>query len=221
MARHPGIFPTFFLSGFECSNFLWKDGKRRNLVAETGHDRHAAEDYRILNTLGIAVSREGIPWPLVTQRPPHLLPRRFDSWEALFEDAAVEVRDDLAARGPLPERTWGEHNTAAICHPLAAAVPLLGKRWLCMPAEPLPGDGMMARVQGPAFGASQRMVVAPGHEVDGIIHMPGGQSGHPLSPFWGAGHADWVAGRATPFLPGAERNRLTLTPGRWPGPHAP
>ncbi len=65
MARHPGIFPTFFLSGFECSNFLWKDGVRRNLVAETGHDRHAAEDYRILSSLGIAVAREGIPWPLV------------------------------------------------------------------------------------------------------------------------------------------------------------
>ena len=65
MTRHPGIFPTFFLSGFECSNFLWKDGVRRNLVAETGHDRHAAEDYRILASLGIAVAREGIPWPLV------------------------------------------------------------------------------------------------------------------------------------------------------------
>lgn len=65
MAQHPGIFPTFFLSGFECSNFLWKDGVRRNLVAETGHDRHAAEDYRILASLGIAVAREGIPWPLV------------------------------------------------------------------------------------------------------------------------------------------------------------
>ena len=67
MARHPGIFPTFFLSGFECSTFLWKDGVRRNLVAETGHDRHAAEDYRILSSLGIAVAREGIPWPLVDQ----------------------------------------------------------------------------------------------------------------------------------------------------------
>lgn len=64
MARHPGIFPTFFLSGFECSNFVWKDKVRRNLVAETGHDRHVAEDYRILNSLGIAVAREGIPWPL-------------------------------------------------------------------------------------------------------------------------------------------------------------
>ena len=65
MARHPGIFPTFFLSGFECSNFLWNDGVRRNLVAETGHDRHTAEDYRILNGLGIGVAREGIAWPAV------------------------------------------------------------------------------------------------------------------------------------------------------------
>lgn len=66
MAQRPGIFPTFFLSGFECSNFLWGEQRvRRNLVAETGHDRHVAEDYRILSRLGIAVAREGIPWPLV------------------------------------------------------------------------------------------------------------------------------------------------------------
>ncbi len=68
MARHPGIFPTFFLSGFECSTFLWKDGRRRNLIAETAHDRHADEDYQILRHLGIAVAREGIPWPMV-ERP--------------------------------------------------------------------------------------------------------------------------------------------------------
>jgi penicillin amidase len=62
------------------------------------------------------------------------------------------------------------------------------------------------------FGASQRMVVAPGHEAEGLAHMPGGQSGHPLSPFWGAGHADWVRGNATPFLPGTARHALTLEP---------
>jgi hypothetical protein len=66
MVQRPGIFPTFFLSGFECSSFLWgKDGRRRNLVAETAHDRHAAEDYRQLGRLGVAVAREGIPWPMV------------------------------------------------------------------------------------------------------------------------------------------------------------
>src|SRR5687767_14290216 len=65
MTTRPGIFPTFFLSGFECSTFLWKDGRRRDLVAETQHREHALEDYRILQQLGIAVAREGIPWPMV------------------------------------------------------------------------------------------------------------------------------------------------------------
>ncbi|GAB3507575.1 penicillin acylase family protein [Pseudoxanthomonas daejeonensis] len=159
---------------------------------------------------------EGIAWPLLQQRPQHLLPRRYASWDALLEDAAREVRDELAERGPLAERTWGERNTARICHPLANALPAFIKPRLCMPADPLPGDGSMPRVQGPAFGASERMVVSPGHEADGIVHMPGGQSGHPLSPFWGAGHDDWVHGRATPFLPGTPRHTLTLAPASTP-----
>lgn len=154
---------------------------------------------------------EGVVWPLVTQRPEHLLPRKFASWSALFEDAANDVRTTLAPLGPLHERTWGERNTAAICHPLAGAISF-AKRWLCMPPQQLAGDGNMPRVVGPAFGASERMVVSPGHEAEGIMHMPGGQSGHPLSPFWGAGHQDWVEGKPSPFLPGPTRYRLQLTP---------
>ncbi|NCT72343.1 MAG: penicillin acylase family protein [Xanthomonadaceae bacterium] len=155
---------------------------------------------------------EGAVWPLLEQRPPHLLSRRYTTWDALLEDAAKEVRDDLAGQGPLAERRWGERNTAKICHPLANALPAFLKPKLCMPGEPLAGDGAMPRVQGPAFGASERMVVSPGHEADGIIHMPGGQSGHPMSPFWGVGHDDWVHGRPTPFLPGATAHTLTLRP---------
>jgi len=67
LAKRPGIFPTFFISGFECSTFLWKDGKRRDLVEETQHRRQVQRDYEILSELGIAVSREGIPWPFVDQ----------------------------------------------------------------------------------------------------------------------------------------------------------
>ncbi|MBL8263687.1 MAG: penicillin acylase family protein [Xanthomonadaceae bacterium] len=157
---------------------------------------------------------EGVAWPMVTQRPMHLLSRRFESWDELFEDAAKEVFDDLEQIGPLHQRTWGERNTMAICHPLARAIPVLGKRMLCMPADQVPGDGSMPRVVGPAFGASERMVVSPGREAEGITHMPGGQSGHPLSPFWGAGHDDWVKGRPTPFLPGETRYTMTLKPGK-------
>ena len=66
MSDRDGIFPTFFMSGFECSTFLWgKERRRRDLAAELGHYRHADEDYALLPPLGIAVAREGIPWPLV------------------------------------------------------------------------------------------------------------------------------------------------------------
>jgi penicillin amidase len=158
--------------------------------------------------------QEGFVWPLVTQRPMHLLSPRYASWDALLEDAAREVRDELAQQGPLNQRTWGEQNTARICHPLARALPAVARRPLCMPFEPLAGDVAMPRVQSPDFGASERMVVAPGHEAEGFIHMPGGQSGHLLSPFWGAGHEDWVRGRPTPFLPGEARYTLRMQPAR-------
>src|SRR5215210_6578779 len=69
MAQHASIFPTFFLSGFECSTFVWQDQagtrRRRNLVEETQHLEHVQEDYAFLRSLGIAVAREGIPWPFV------------------------------------------------------------------------------------------------------------------------------------------------------------
>ena len=61
----PGIFPTFFMSGFECSTFDWKDQGRRDLVDETQHLANADADYAMLPPLGIAVAREGVPWPMV------------------------------------------------------------------------------------------------------------------------------------------------------------
>ncbi len=67
-----GLFPTFFLTGFECSTFKWRDRGRRDLANETQHLAHAREDYQQLRSLGIAVAREGIPWPLVDRR------RRYD-----------------------------------------------------------------------------------------------------------------------------------------------
>lgn len=128
-------------------------------------------------------------------------------------DAARALAADWAQQGEgFERRNWGERNTASICHPLAAVLPEFARPSLCMPRQPLPGDANLPRVQAPAFGASQRMVVAPGHEADGLFHMPGGASGHPLSPYWGAGHADWAAGRPSPFLPGPAEHRLDLTP---------
>ncbi|MGH9389138.1 MAG: penicillin acylase family protein, partial [Vicinamibacteria bacterium] len=56
--------------------------------------------------------------------------------------------------------------------------------------------------------------VSPGREAEGLFHMPGGQSGHPLSPHYLTGHEAWEEGRATPLLPGETAFTLTLIPRR-------
>ncbi len=152
-------------------------------------------------------------WSLVTERPVHMLPARYANWQALLVEA---VRTNIAwfndnYEGSLAERTWGELNTASIQHPLSRAVPALSK-WLDMPREPLSGDHDLPKAQGPDFGASERFSVSPGDEANGLMHMPTGQSGHPLSEFYRQGHDDWVHGRPTPYLPGETRYTLTLTP---------
>ena len=81
-----------------------------------------------------------------------------------------------------------------------------------MPADALNGDLDMPKAQGPSFGASERFSVSPGDEANSILHMPTGQSGHPLSPHYGDGHRAWMEGRATGFLPGPAVDTLTLKP---------
>ena len=156
-------------------------------------------------------------WPvlvarLLDEQPAAWLPPGQASWHALQLAAIDRTIADMTKDGqPLSAATWGQRNTAAIMHPMASAIPLLG-RWLMAPADQLPGDSNMPRVAGRNFGQSERMTVAPGHEEQGVFNMPGGQSGHPLSPYFLAGHEDWVAGTATPLLPGAATHTLTLAP---------
>jgi penicillin G amidase len=155
---------------------------------------------------------EGPVWALVATRPVHLLDPRFASWDDLLIAAIDAAIVELTAGGrTLEGRTWGEFNRALIQHPLAAAVPQI-YRWLNMPEDPLPGDVYTPRAHSPRAGPSERMVVSPGHEEDGILHMPTGQSAHPLSPYFGAMHRAWVEGQPVPFLPGPALHTLTLTP---------
>ena len=144
-----------------------------------------------------------------------MLPAGYDSWDA-FLLAAVRANlryFDEEFAGPLGDRTWGERNTASIRHPLSGSIPLVGG-FLDMPADPLNGDLDMPKAQGPTFGASQRYAVSPGDERNGILHMPTGQTAHPLSDFFGRGHEDWVRGAPSPFLPGEPAHTLTLAPAR-------
>ena len=151
-------------------------------------------------------------WVMLEQKPSHLLAPEFETWDELLLAAADEAVARTTARVPLERATWGERNTARIIHPLGSALPFGLGRWLNMPADQLPGDIHMPLIQNPTFGASMRMVVSPGREHEAILHMPGGQCGHPLSDFYRAGHASWVKGEPTPLLPGETKHILHLTP---------
>jgi penicillin amidase len=156
--------------------------------------------------------REGPLWRLVSERPEHLLDPRFHSWEEQML-AALDTTIGLLTRDgtPLALATWGRRNVVRIQHPLSLAVPRLSA-WLDVPPEPLPGDDAMPRVQSTDFGASERFVVSPGHEERGLFQMPGGESGHPLSPWYHDGYAAWARGEPAPFLPGAAAHVLVLIP---------
>jgi penicillin amidase len=173
----------------------------------------AAERCRAFNPLfsGLPGSSEGVAWDLLGQRPIHLLSRSFTSYDGLLATAARNVcarHASSRARGAGALNPW---NRVQLQHPFGRAIPWLS-RWLDLPERPLPGDNNMPRVQGQSFGASERLVVSPGREAEGIFHMPGGQSGHFLSGFYAAGHRDWEEGRPSPLLPGPTRHVLTLRP---------
>ena len=161
--------------------------------------------------LEIPAQFEGPLWQLMSVAPEHLLPANVPSWR----DLELQVVDDVIARldeecESLAKCTWGKRNSVNIRHPLSRALPILSGL-LDMPRTEQPGDSHMPRVQTATFGASERFAVSPGHETQGYFHMPGGQSGHPLSPFYRAGHDAWAEGRPLPFLPGRTAHRLTFT----------
>lgn len=152
-------------------------------------------------------------WQLTHERPLPLLNPAHRSWDSLLLAAVDDViAEAKAANLPLKRFTWGAHNRLRMEHPFARFLPESFRGLLAMPADSLPGDSDMPRVQQRKLGQSERMVVSPGHETEGTLSMPGGQSGHPLSDFFRAGHDAWAKGEATPFLPGPAQHTLTLTP---------
>ncbi len=156
---------------------------------------------------------EGPLWRLLEARPPHLLPAGVASWDEWLLAAVDTVI--AQEETPLAERRWGEKNRLAMEHFLGGVIPFAGGL-LNMPADPLPGDDHMPRVQAPSYGASMRLALSPGREHEGYFEMPGGQSGHPLSPHYRDSHPAWVRGELAPFVAGPAVHVLRLEP-RSPG----
>jgi penicillin G amidase len=159
-------------------------------------------------------SFEGPLWQLMQERPAHLLSSNYPDWDAFLRDALRASERVPTGCVDLASCSWGTVNALHVAHPLSSALPLLAGL-LDMPTVSIPGGRHdMPRIQGPDYGASERFSVAPGHEKEGYFHMPGGQSGHPLSPFYRAGFSDWVEGKPTPLLPGPTAHSMMLTGGR-------
>jgi penicillin amidase len=155
-------------------------------------------------------------WPVVAatlldERPLGWLPAG-RTW-AQLELAAIDraIREVTRGGQSLASATWGSHNIVAPAHPFAKAMPFL-RHWLSAPATPMAGDENMPKFASPTDGQSERMTVSPGREAQGIFNMPGGASGHPLSPYFLAGHAAWLKGDPTSFLPGPTVHTLTFVP---------
>jgi penicillin amidase len=186
--------------------FMWS---LHDMFYERANSELAALDEKA--SMALVSSR----WPVVLDRlldaePAGWLPPGHASWRALQLAALDRAIGELTGDGnTLAAATWGARNTANIAHPISTALPLL-KPWLSAPADQLAGDANMPRVAGPKFGQSERLTVSPGKEAQGVFNMPGGQSGHPLSPYFLSGHAEWAKGQSTPLLPGPALHTLTF-----------
>ena len=138
-------------------------------------------------------------------------------WDDRSTPGAVESRDDILsaslaaalaqareAYGPESEGgwVWSGVSDANVVHLLginafsALGLPIQGGPETLSPNS---GDGR--------DGASWRMVVELGHEVEGRGTYPGGQSGHPLSPHYQDRLESWIEGELQPL-------RFPRTPGQ-------
>ena len=129
--------------------------------------------------------------------------------EVLYDRVAERVRKEADA--DLSQFTWGRRNHSGIHHPLALGLPAIGL--LTDPPDvPIPGDTTAPSCRSSGLWLPERFVVSPGYESDGIFEMPVGEASNPLSPYFLAGHSDWLEGRASPFMPGSPRWTFVLKP---------
>lgn len=154
---------------------------------------------------------------LLNAADPALLPDagRYRSWDGFVAAQLEQAAAKLLQRNPgkrLADLTWGSQNKAAYAHPFSKAMPFLAA-FLNVPEQTLAGcTGYCVRVAGANFAASERLVVSPGHWQDGILHMPGGQSGHPLSEFYMDQQPYWLQGLPLALQAGDAAYRWTLNP---------
>ena len=68
-APSPSVFHGFQQGGFECSTHRLRNGERLDLIASTGHDMNAENDYRQLAEHGMRTARDGVRWHRIETVP--------------------------------------------------------------------------------------------------------------------------------------------------------
>lgn len=148
----------------------------------------------------------------IQTRPRKLLPKEFDSYEALILACYTDARAALAKQLGADERqwTWGRTGQIRFPHPLAV-VPLIGAQFA---VPPLPrftgGSGGTVNV---GAGVSMRLIADTGNWDNTQQGLALGESGDPASAHWSDQLTDWrnVTTRAFPFSPKAARDAAKQT----------
>jgi penicillin amidase len=153
---------------------------------------------------------------LLNEKPPQTLPdaAHYRNWDGFILGQLKHSIQQVQAQQPgaaLMELNWGRLNKVKQSHPFSRALPVLSAL-LDMPGEALSGCAFCIRAAGPGFGAGERLVVSPGHFDDAILHMPGGQSGQPLSPYYRDQQDYWLKGLPMPLSAGKPEYSLLLQP---------
>lgn len=153
---------------------------------------------------------------LLTQRPQGLLNARYhDDWRRMILDTVRETSHELHRQYPginLAQLTWGQTHPIALQHPFSKVASFLGNV-LDMPTFASDGcASVCVRVMDSGHGASERLVLSPAHPENAIFHMPGGQSGHPLSQHYRDQQPLWQDGIAAPLQANAKPHVLSVSP---------
>lgn len=151
-------------------------------------------------------------WQLLTEQPNSWL-GSYSNWNELELAAYQLAKQKLSERygSNMAAWRWGDVNALKVQHPFSKQMPMLSGL-LDMPTTQAFGDTFMPAVQGKSFGASQRFIAQPGHLENAILTVAGGQSGHPLSPFYRTGFNDYAGGGNTPLLPGKITHQIVISP---------
>jgi penicillin G amidase len=153
---------------------------------------------------------------LLIERPQGVLNTRYhDDWQQMIIDIMRQTSRALHQQYPeisLAQLTWGQTRSVSLQHPFSKSASFLA-HLLDMPPFEIDGcASICVKVLDTAHGASERLVLSPAHPENAIFHMPGGQSGHPLSPHYRDQQRLWQKAIDAPLQSTAKPYHLSFLP---------